>query len=223
MLFSATLFAAGAATAAVVLRRAEKPPRVTALEPQPAMAFDLREGETRRFLNYLGQIGRVHGLQPEKALFTDCWPNMEDTYAVSLSYQLAPDSYLEIRRNGISPEATARYWREYDSPLSRPAAQREKPPEPSRGQQPVSATDFAAIESGFLSLMHERVEKIDADFGGLHSDTVLLESCRNGHYGVFARTRKLNQQDEPVIALARQMRAAAGLPPEDPDNTHSLR
>ena len=220
MLAGAALVAAGAAV--TLLLRREPPVRVLALEPPPAMAFDLRGRETRMFLTYLSQVGRVHGLQAGNALFSACGPDMEDTYAVSLSYYLGPASYLEIRRNGASPEATARYWREYDLLLSLPAAQRKAPSEPSRGQRPVSAADFAAIESAFLSLMHDKVEKFDDGFGGLHSSTVLLESCRNGNYGVFARTRRSDQQDDPVVALARQLRAVAGLPPEEPRDSHSL-
>lgn len=214
MLAAAALLAAVAA--APLLLRRETPVRARAVEPLPAQTIDLRETDTRMFLSFLIQQGRVRGLPPRRSLFFDCWTNRGDTYAVSLVYDLEPASYLEIRRNGVSPEATALYWREYDFPPGK------SPPDPSRGRNPVSATDFAAIEAGFLALMHDRVEAV-REFGTLHSDRVVLEFCRHGNYGVFARTRSLNAQDERLIALAMQMRAAAGLPLDEPDSSRGQR
>lgn len=97
-----------------------------------------------------------------------------------------------------------------------PASARRKPLHvPTPAQHPVSATDLAAIEASFLGLAHGRVEAVHYVLL-FRGKNVVLEFCRNGKYAVFARTGGFSNEDDPVLVLAEQMRAAAGIAPEEP-------
>ena len=218
MLYSAALFAASAVTAAVVLQRAEKPPRPLALEPLPRAALDLHNADTRRFLGSLARSARVQGKRPEDSLFYRCEPAQDDTYALLWSRPFQPDTYIEIRRGSNGPDATALYWSGEAAP-PRPPEDWHSTSDQAPRKIPVSAADFTALEAEFLALAHERVEAVRSVMG-LDTSTIQLEFCRNGEYGVFARTGQFDGTDERrVKALAGCVAELVGVP-EEPTQQH---
>lgn len=219
MLFSAALFAAGAVTAAIVLQRAEKPPRPLALEPLPRAALDLHDADTRRVLGSLARFARVQGKRAEDSLFYRCEPAQDDTYALLWLRPFQPGAYIEIRRGSNGRDATALYWSgEALLPPPPPPqdwrAASNPAPVPAPRKLPVSAADFTALEAEFLALAHKRVEAVRSVVG-LDTSTIQLEFCRNGEYGVFAREGQFDGPDERrVKALAGCMAELVGMPEE---------
>ena len=223
VLATTVVFAAGVATALLWMRPAQL--RFRALDPLPANALDLRDSETRYALSLLIGGYRFGPAHAKEFLFNRCDDHLVDTYSVRRSAAWQPEHRVEFRPNGGDSGATAWVWRDHmppPEPSDVAAMARWRSGHAVAGEpqlRTISAADFAMIKAEFLALSDAGVEPIRSrlatDGGG-----VILEFCRAGQYGVFARRNVFDDADDlRVVDLGRRMLAAVGVTTTDtPEN-----
>lgn len=189
----------------------------TQLSAEPALPdnrLDLRDWETRRYLERLtsGQRGRYADLAPP--LFWRCMEGTSDVVAVAFQFSFEASYYVELRR-GTGTEASALVWKNLGWGVPPPPPRSAQgyfvpPPESAGTPQPRAVPDaeFAEIIGEFVELSARDVAPLHGK-SGLDGGVVLIETCHQGRYGVFLRENIHNDDDVRVMALAERVLIAA--------------